>query len=130
MPKSTIDNSLQSLYHRAVRRMQEEEAREARLARLAADEILDELTDSDKASIRQRVQTDFAAIERGEYTDYVGREGLGHLAAGVKSRGRKLLAGRASKASSATASRKRPATIWTRYLPIGQNGQVWILQTG
>ena len=82
----------------AVRRMQEEEAREARLARLAADEILDELTDADRASVRQWVHAGFAAIERGEYTDYVGREGLGHLAAGVKSRGRKLLAGRASKA--------------------------------
>jgi putative addiction module CopG family antidote len=81
----------------AVRRM-EEEFREARLARLAADEILDELTDVDKASIRQRAEAGFAAIERGEYTDYVGREGLGHLAAEVKSRGRKLLAGRASKA--------------------------------
>jgi putative addiction module CopG family antidote len=79
----------------AVRRMQEEESREARLARLAADEILDELTDADKSSIRDRAQAGFAAIERGEYTDYVGREGLGHLAAGVKSRGRKLLAGRA-----------------------------------
>jgi putative addiction module CopG family antidote len=82
----------------AVRRMQEDEAREARLARLAADEILDELTDADKASICERVQAGFAAIERGEYTDYVGRAGLGQLAAGVKSRGRKLLAGRAPEA--------------------------------
>jgi putative addiction module CopG family antidote len=82
----------------AVRRMQEEEFREARLARLAADEILDELRDADKASIRQRSEAGFAAIERGEYTDYVGREGLGNLAAEVKSRGRKLLAGRAPKA--------------------------------
>jgi putative addiction module CopG family antidote len=82
----------------AVRRMQEEESREARLAHLAADEILDELADADKASIRERVQTGFAAIERGEYTEYVGREGLGHLAAGVKSRGRKRLADRAPRA--------------------------------
>jgi antitoxin ParD1/3/4 len=82
----------------AVRRMQEEELREARLARLAADEILDGLTDEDKDSIRQRAQAGFAAIERGEYTDYVGREGLGHLAAEVKSRGRRLLAARAPKA--------------------------------
>src|ERR1035441_658927 len=34
----------------AVRRMQEEEAREARLARAAADGMLDELTDREKAS--------------------------------------------------------------------------------
>ena len=78
--------------------MQEEELREARLARLAADEVLDELTDADKASIHERAQAGFAAIERGEYTDYVGRKGLGNLAADVKSRGRKLLADRAPKA--------------------------------
>ncbi len=90
--------NISELVRTAVRRMQEEELREARLARLAADEILDELTDADKASIRQRAEAGFAAIERGEYTDYVGREGLGHLAAEVKSRGRRLLAGRASKA--------------------------------
>jgi putative addiction module CopG family antidote len=82
----------------AVRRMQEEEAREVRLSRAAADGMLDDLTDREKASIRQRVLSGFAAIERGEYTDYVGREGLGQLAAGVKSRGRKLLAGRALRA--------------------------------
>jgi putative addiction module CopG family antidote len=82
----------------AVRRMQEEESREARLARLAADDILDELSDADKRSIRERVQAGFEAIERGEYTDYAGREGLGRLAAGVKSRGRKLLVDRARKA--------------------------------
>lgn len=82
----------------AVRRMQEEEVREARLASPAADEVLDELTGAGRASIRERVRAGFAAIERGEYTDYVGREGLGRLAAGVKSHGRKLLTGRAPKA--------------------------------
>src|SRR5260370_38683205 len=72
----------------AVRRMQEEEAREARLARLGAGEILDELTDGDKASIRERVQAGFVAIERGEYIDYMRRGGLGHFAARGKCRGR------------------------------------------
>ena len=82
----------------AVRRMQEEEAREARLARPAADGILGELPDAVKASIRERAQAGFAAIERGEFTDYQGREGLKQLAAGVKSRGRRLLAERVPKA--------------------------------
>ena len=81
----------------AVRRMQEEELREAKLASSAAAAALDELTVSEKAAIRDRVQAGFAAIERGEYTDYIGREGLGQLVAVVKSRGRKLLADRASK---------------------------------
>ena len=82
----------------AVRRMQEEEAREAKLARSAAGETLDELTNADRASIRERARAGFAAIERGEYTDYIGREGLAQLAAGVKSRGRKFLADRTRKA--------------------------------
>ena len=78
----------------AARRMQEEEAREARLAGPAVDVTLAELTDADKAVIRERIRAGFAAIERGEYTDYVGREGLAELAAAVKSRGRKRLAGK------------------------------------
>lgn len=40
----------------------------------------------------RRIREGFAAIERGEYTDYVGREGLKQLAASVKERGRKKLA--------------------------------------
>jgi hypothetical protein len=48
--------------------------------------------------IRNKVKAGFAAIKRGEYTDYVRRKGLGHLAAGVRSRGRKLLAETAPKA--------------------------------
>jgi putative addiction module CopG family antidote len=78
----------------AVRRMQEEEAREARLAGPAADVTLAELADAEKAGLRERVRAGFAAIERGEYADYVGREGLAELAAAVKSRGRKRLAGK------------------------------------
>ena len=81
----------------AVRHMREEEAREARLARSVTDGMLEDLADAQKASIRELVQAGSAAIKRGECTDYAGREGLGTLAAGVKSRGRKLLAGRALK---------------------------------
>ncbi|SPF56041.1 hypothetical protein SBA4_770005 [Candidatus Sulfopaludibacter sp. SbA4] len=82
----------------AVRRMQEEEAREARLARPAADAILGDLTSEEEAAIHQRVRAGFAAIERGDFIDYIGREGLASLAAGVKARGRKTLADRTSKA--------------------------------
>lgn len=82
----------------AVRRMQEEESREASLARSAVDEILDQLTASDRSSVRDRVRAGFSAIERGEYTGYIGREGLRRLATGVKSRGRKLITDRAPKA--------------------------------
>jgi putative addiction module CopG family antidote len=82
----------------AVRRMQEEESREARLAKSVAEIMHEDLTDAEKTSIRERTQAGFAAIERGEYTEYAGRDGLAELAAGIKSRGRKLLAGKAPKA--------------------------------
>ena len=67
----------------SIRRMQEEEAREASRAQAAAGEILDELTAAEKAAVPDRVRTRFAAIERGEYTDYAGRAGLAQLAAAV-----------------------------------------------
>ena len=78
----------------AVRRMQEQEAREARLARSDADSILTELTVAQTARLEKNVREGLAAIGRGEYTDYIGREGLARLADAVKSRGRKLLAKR------------------------------------
>ena len=82
----------------AVRRMQEAEARDARMARSRADDVLSSLTTAEAASLNERIRAGFAAIERGEFTDYVGREGLADLAAGVKARGRKLLAAKRSKA--------------------------------
>ncbi len=96
--KSGGYTNISEVVRTAVRRMQEEEAREARLARSAADDIVNELTAEEKASLRERALAGFAAIERGEYTGYVGREGLGRLAAGVKSRGRRLLAERSPRA--------------------------------
>jgi hypothetical protein len=72
--------------------MQEQEAREARLAGPAVDDILAELSGGDRAEIAKRVRAGFAAIGRGEYVDYAGREGLDLLRADVKARGRKLLA--------------------------------------
>jgi hypothetical protein len=36
-------------------------------------------------------------IDRGEYTEYEGREGLAKLTAGIKARGRRLLAKAASQ---------------------------------
>jgi hypothetical protein len=48
--------------------------------------------DTEKA--KSKVREGLAAIERGEYTDYLGREGLDKLVASVKTRGRKRLAER------------------------------------
>jgi len=75
----------------AVRRMQEEEAREAKLARKSADDILALLSPHELVPVKRRVRERFLAIKRGEFTDYTGREGLDQLAANVKARGRKRL---------------------------------------
>jgi len=50
------------------------------------------MTEQHLESIRQRVRASVEAVERGEFVDYVGLEGLKELAAGVKARGRKVLA--------------------------------------
>jgi hypothetical protein len=78
--------------------MQEDERREVRLASTTADKILDELTAAEASSIKERVLSGIASIEKGEFTEYVGRAGLKQLADEVKTRGRKRLALRARKA--------------------------------
>ena len=76
----------------AIRRMQEEEAGEARRARTAVDDILAELTLREVRPLQRRVREELSALDRGEYVEYLGREGLEKLAAGVKTRGRQRLA--------------------------------------
>jgi putative addiction module CopG family antidote len=92
--KSGGYTNISEVVRTAVRRMQEEEAREARLARSAVDDILAGLTAAERTAICRNVRSGVRSMERGEYTDYVGREGLARLAAQVKARGRKLLASR------------------------------------
>ena len=76
----------------ALRRMEDEDARTVRLAKPSAEEAISGLTGRQVEQIRHRVLEGIESIERGEYKDYEGREGLKRLADGVKSRGRKLLA--------------------------------------
>jgi hypothetical protein len=71
--------------------MENEEARELRLAKPVAEDLIANLTSEQSDLIRQRVRASIEAVEQGEYTDYSGREGLHELAAGVKARGRALL---------------------------------------
>jgi antitoxin ParD1/3/4 len=89
--KSGRYNNASELVRDALRRMQEHEAREIRLASPAAEDVIADLTEQEIASIRSRVLAGMEAIEQGEFTEYEGREGLRTLGAGVKARGRKLL---------------------------------------
>jgi len=85
-------NNASEVVRDALRRMEDEEARELRIAAPAADDIVADLTRLELESIRARVREGIEQMERGEYTKYAGREGLNALSAGVKERGRKLLA--------------------------------------
>jgi hypothetical protein len=55
------------------------------------DDSLDSLTEEQRDDIRLKVQRGIADIERGDYTDYVGRAGLGRLTEDVIARGRERL---------------------------------------
>ena len=94
--KSGRYNNASEVVREALRRMEDDEARAVRLARPTAEDILSDLTEEQVESIRQRVRASLESIERSEYMEYEGRDGLKKLAEGVKARGRKLLAREAS----------------------------------
>jgi hypothetical protein len=55
------------------------------------DDLLANLSPQQLEEIRLSVLEGIAEIERGEYTEYVGRAGLKQLTADVKARGRERL---------------------------------------
>jgi antitoxin ParD1/3/4 len=93
--KSGRYNNVSEVVRDALRRMEEDDARALRLARPAAEDILADLDEQQMEGIRQRVRASIESIERGDYTEYQGRDGLKKLADRVKVRGRKLLRGEA-----------------------------------
>ena len=94
--KSGRYNNASEVVREALRRMEDDDARALRLARPTADDVLSDLTEEQVEGIRHRVRASIESIERGEYMEHEGREGLKKLADGVKARGRKLLAQEAS----------------------------------
>jgi antitoxin ParD1/3/4 len=90
-------NNASEVVRDALRRMEDEEARELRIAQPAADDIVSDLTGLQIEYIRARVRAGMEEVERGEYTRHSGREGLKALSAGVKARGRELLTGKRTK---------------------------------
>lgn len=87
--KSGRYNNASEVVRDALRRMEDEENRALRLAKPSAADLVADLTMEQQESIRQRVR---ATIAGGEFTEYEGQAGLRDLAAGVKARGRALLA--------------------------------------
>jgi antitoxin ParD1/3/4 len=90
-------NNASEVVRDALRRMEDEEAREVRLAQPSAEDVIADLTPQQLEHIRLRVLAGIESMERGEYSEFTGRDGLAELAAGVKARGRKLLAERAAR---------------------------------
>ena len=95
--KSGRYNNASEVVRDALRRLEDEEAREVRLAKPTAEDLIVNLSDSQSETIRRRVLAGIESIESGRYKNYQGREGLRELAAGVKARGRALLAKSSSR---------------------------------
>ena len=90
--KSGRYNNASEVVRDAVRRMEEQEAREARLAQPAAELMLADLAGDQRESIRRLVRKRLETAKAGDFVEYAGRDGLRRLADGVKSRVRKRLA--------------------------------------
>jgi putative addiction module CopG family antidote len=75
----------------AVRRMEEAESSEAQVAQPAAELLLADLAGEQRESIRGLVRKRLESAAAADAVEYVGREELHQLAAGVKARGRKRL---------------------------------------
>jgi antitoxin ParD1/3/4 len=89
--KSGRYNNASEVVRDALRRMENEDERVLRLAKPTAEDILADLTGEQINGIRERVRGGIESIERGEYTEYEGPEGLQRLVEGVKARGRRGL---------------------------------------
>jgi len=90
--KSGRYNNASEVVRDALRRMEEEEQRALRVGSPTVEDVLTDFTAIEIEAIRKRVLESIAEIERGEYTEYEGREGLEELAADVVARGRERFA--------------------------------------
>jgi antitoxin ParD1/3/4 len=89
--KSGRYNNASEVVRDAVRRMEEEEVREAQLAQAAAELLLADLVGEQRESIRRLVRKRLESAGPTDFVEYTGRDGLRQLADGVKARGRKRL---------------------------------------
>jgi antitoxin ParD1/3/4 len=89
--KSGRFNNASEVVRDALRRMEEAEQRALRVGNPTVEDVVTDLTAIEEEAIRRRVWESIAEIDRGEYTEYEGREGLEQLAADVVARGRERL---------------------------------------
>jgi antitoxin ParD1/3/4 len=86
--KSGRYNNASEVVREALRRMEQDDQRALRIAAPTVEDVLTDLTALQVEGIRRRVLEGIAEEERGEYTEYEGRDGLNMLAADVVARGR------------------------------------------
>ena len=89
--KSGRFNNASEVVRDALRRMEEAEQRALHVGNPTVEDVVTDLTAIEEEAIRRRVWESIAEIDRGEYTEYEGREGLEQLAADVVARGRERL---------------------------------------
>jgi len=94
--KSGRYNNASEVVREALRRMEDEDERALRLAKPTAEDLLTDFTAEQLDGIRRRVRSSIEGIAEGKFVEYERREGLRKLAAGIKTRGRRLLAEEAS----------------------------------
>ena len=95
--KSGRYNNASEVVRDAIRRMEREDQRALRIAAPTVEDILTDFTAQQLEGIRKRVLEGIADIERGDYVEYEGREGLKQLTNDIKARGRKRLQRAASE---------------------------------
>ena len=71
--------------------MKNKNTKAIKISEAPGEELLANLSPKQKEEIWQKVLEGIAEIERGEYTEYVGRAGLKQLAEDIKRRGRERL---------------------------------------
>jgi len=89
--KSGRYNNASEVVREALQRMKEQDARAIRFTQPGAEDILFSLSGKQIQGIRQSVRAGIESLERGDFTEYEGREGLNELSKTVKAKGRKLL---------------------------------------
>jgi antitoxin ParD1/3/4 len=89
--KSGRFNNASEVVRDALRRMEEAEQRALRVGNPTVEDVVTDLTAIEEEAIRRRLLESTAEIDRGEYSEYEGAEGLEQLAADVVARGRERL---------------------------------------
>lgn len=84
-------NNASEVVRDAIRRMQEQETAELRIAASATEALLSDLTAVEINLIRQKVLAGIESIEAGRYIDCDGEEGIRKFIEGVKNKGRKRM---------------------------------------